>query len=238
MSAATAHTVRRLTSLALLLAGWFWGIAVTLVLAATVVVWAVNGTVDVSVAVYARQASIWFPFSQAILVVSVFLRVHVASGMTRRTFVRASLLVSSATGFGYAVVLTALVLVERRLHALVGWDAAMHEVQIADESSSVGVLLLDLAVPFVVANLSGLLVGVAYQRLGGWVGTLVLPLTAGPVLLTQYLAGAGVADLPGVWTTTDAGHLALAVGAGAVMAVLTAALYARTTHRLPLSATA
>ena len=40
---------------------------------------------------------------------------------------------------------------------------------------------------FVVAYLSGLLVGITYQRAGGWWGTLALPLTVGPILVVSAL---------------------------------------------------
>lgn len=234
----TRHTVHRLAALSLFLAAWFWAIAVVAVVLATLVAWLVNGRVDVSIAVYARQAAIWFPFSQAIMVVAAYLRVHVASGMTRRTFARAALLVTTLSALGYAVVLTALVLAERALHHALGWQATVTEVQLADAASPAWMQLVDLAVPFVVGNLSGLVVGVVYQRLGGWWGTLALPLTVGPVLLTAYVGSAGLAGLPGVPTTTDAGHLALTGALGIVLAAALATVFAVTTRRLPLSATA
>jgi len=231
----TAHTVRRLAATLVHLALWFWSIAVVAIIAANLVGWSVRGSTDVSIAVYARQASIWFPFSLGIMLVAAFLRVHVAAGLTRRTFVRAALLVQVAAGLAYAAVLTSLVLVERAVHDALGWDSVITEIQLADASSPVWVLLVDLAVPFVAGNLSGLLVGVVYQRAGGWWGTLALPLTAGPVVVTQYVAGARVADLPGIWTTTGAGHLALAVGVGVVSAVATAVAFSAVTRRLQLA---
>ena len=48
-------------------------------------------------------------------------------------------------------------------------------------------MLVSTTLLFVVAYVSGLLVGMTYQRVGGWWGTLALPLTAGPVLLVFAL---------------------------------------------------
>jgi len=230
----TAHTARRLGEALLTMAGVFWAIAVVAVVIATLVAWRVAGSVDVSIAVYARQAAIWFPFSLGILVVAAYLRVHIASGMTRRTFVRAALLVEVAAGVGYAAVFTAVALLERAIHDALGWESVMTEIQLADESTSAGVMLLELAVTFVVANLSGLLVGAVFHRYGAWGGMLSLPLTVGPLVLLLYIPGARFVDLPGIWTTTPAGHLALAVTVGTVLAGAMAAVFAAIVLRLQL----
>ncbi|MBO0919976.1 hypothetical protein J1G42_03955 [Cellulomonas sp. zg-ZUI222] len=231
----TVRTARVLGAVLLSMAGIFWALAVVAVVIATLVVWRVNGSADVSIAVYARQAATWFPFSLGIMLVGAYLRVHIASGMTRRTFVRAALLVEVAAGVGYAAVFTALVLLERAVHDALGWESVITEIQLADESASTGAMLLELSVTFVVANLSGLLVGAVYLRFGAWVGTLTLPLTVGPLVLLLYIPGARYVDLPGIWTTTAAGHLALAVGVGVVLAAAMAAVFAAVVERLQLA---
>ncbi|MBO0899126.1 hypothetical protein J1G43_04000 [Cellulomonas sp. zg-ZUI22] len=231
----TVRTARVLGAVLLSMAGIFWALAVVAVVIATLVVWRVNGSADVSIAVYARQAATWFPFSLGIMLVGAYLRVHIASGVTRRTFVRAALLVELAAGVGYAAVFTALVLLERAVHDALGWESVITEIQLADESASTGAMLLELSVTFVVANLSGLLVGAVYLRFGAWVGTLTLPLTVGPLVLLLYIPGARYVDLPGIWTTTAAGHLALAVGVGVVLAAAMAAVFAALVERLQLA---
>ncbi|MBF0687378.1 MAG: hypothetical protein IR158_06365 [Cellulomonas sp.] len=233
-----AHTVRRLGAALLVMAGWFWGIAVAAITVANVVAWLVTGRVDVSIAVYARQGSLWFPFSLAIMLVAAYLRVHVAAGMTRRTFVRAAVLVEVTAGLAYAAILTAVILAERAVHSALGWDATITEIQLTDESSPFWLLFLDLAVPFVLGNLSGLLVGIVYQTRGGWWGTLTLPLTVGPVAVSQYVAGARLVDLPGVWTTTPGGDMALAVGIGAALGVVMLLVFATLTRRAQLASNA
>ena len=231
----TRHTVRRLGATLLRLAGIYWAIAVTAVVVANVVGGTVWGSTDVSIAVYARQSSIWFPFSLAIMLVTSYLRVHVAAGMTRRTFVRASLLVQVAAGVGYAVALTTLVQVERLVHDALGWSSTITEIQLTTETSPAWAMALELAVVFVVGNLCGLLVGATYQRFGGWVGTLTLPLTVGPLVLALYIPGARITELPGVWTTTEAGHLGLLVAAGVLLGAAIAAAYRAVVLRLQLA---
>lgn len=231
----TAHTVRQLADALLVMGAWFWGIALAAVVVGNLVGWLVADGTDVSIAIYARQGAMWFPFSLGIMLVAAYLRVHVAAGMTRRTFVRATLLVEVGAGVAYAAVLTALVLAERAVHDALGWESAITEIQLTDESSAAWAMCLELAVTFVVANLSGLLVGVTYQRLGGWWGTLALPLTVGPLVVTQYVGGARFVDLPGIWTTTEAGTLALGVVVGLVLAVAMGTVYAVLTRRLQLA---
>ncbi|MBD7919987.1 hypothetical protein H9657_17080 [Cellulomonas sp. Sa3CUA2] len=233
----TAHTARRLAVALLQMAGWFWGIAIVAIVAGNVIGWAVAGATDVSIAIYARQAATWFPFSLAIMLVAAYLRVHVAAGMTRRSFVRAALVVEVGAGLAYAAVLTALVLAERAVHDALGWDSVITEVQVSDASSPVWALFLDQAVPFVLGNLSGLLVGVVYLRGGAWWGTLTLPLTVGPLAVSMYLGGARLMELPGIWTTaSDTQVLLLGAGVGAVFCLVTALVFAGLARRAPVTA--
>ncbi|ADG75991.1 hypothetical protein Cfla_3109 [Cellulomonas flavigena DSM 20109] len=233
----TAHTVRRLGAALVRLGRWFWLIVALAVVVANVVGWATRGSTDVSIAVYARQASTWFPFSLAIMVVSAYLRVHVASGMTRRTFVRAALVVQVAAGAVYAVALTALVLVERAVHDALGWDSVITEVLVVGAAEPTWALLVDVAVPCVVANLAGLVVGAVYLRGGSWWGTLTLPLTVGPLLVLLYAPGARLRGLPGPWTSaSDAEALVAFAGLGAALAVAAALVFTVVAGRAPVPA--
>lgn len=245
MSAATApartsptvHTVRRLGGALLRLGRWFWLVAVLVVVAANVVGWVTHGSTDVSIAVYARQASTWFPFSLAIMLVAAYLRVHVASGMTRRTFVRAALVVQVAAGVAYAAALTVLVLVERAVHDALGWGSAITEVMVVGADAATGSLLVDVAVPCVVANLTGLVVGAVYLRGGSWWGTLTLPLTVGPLVVLLYAPGARLIGLPGPWTSaSDAQALASFAGLGVALSVVAALVFVAVAGRAPVGA--
>lgn len=231
----TVHTVRRLGAALLQLARWFWLIAVVAVVAANVVGWATRGSTDVLIAPYARQASTWFPFSLAAMLVTAYLRVHVASGMTRRSFVRAAVVVQVAAGVAYALVLTALVLVERAVHDALGWRATITEVMVVGASAPTWAMLVDVAVPCVVGNLTGLLVGVAYLRGGSWWGTLTLPLTVGPLAFLLYAPGARLLGFPGPWTDVSDGQALVSfVAVGVVAALAVALVFAAVARRVPV----
>ncbi|UZN02826.1 hypothetical protein [Cellulomonas sp. S1-8] len=190
-----AHTVHRLGRHALLYLVWFWAVVLPFFVVFSLVLARIHGELDAAVVLYSRQGAIWFPFAYAITVVAAYQRVHVAAGMTRRTFARATLVVAAGTGLAYAAVLTALAALERELHHAVGWGWRVADAVLADEGSPAGLLLTELTLTFVVAQVSGLLVGVVYQRVGGWWGTLALPLTVGPIPLVLALLG-GFADVP------------------------------------------
>ncbi len=227
-----AHALSRQLGVAAYLAVWYWAIALVVLVIATLVVWRVNGSVDVSIVAYARQSAIWFPFSQAILLIASLLRVHVAAGMTRRTFVRASLVTAVSTGLGYTLVLSGLLLLERALHAAVGWDAEILEQGFELVGSSFPTMVGELAPALVLANLCGLLVGVVYHRYGGWWGTVTLPLTVLPIVATLALAGEWFGSFPLDGLLDPAGDAPLLTGA--VLALVTAAVYVALVRSTPV----
>lgn len=217
-----AHTAARLGRVHLLYLGWYWLVVTPFFVLFSLWLARVNGGLDAAVILYSRQGAIWFPFAQAIATVATYLRVHVAAGMTRRTFSRAALLVAGGTGVAYAVVLTALAALERELHRAAGWGWRVADAVLADESSPAGLLLAELTLGCVVATVAGLLVGIVYQRAGGWWGTLALPLTAGPVLVVLALLGstpAGRDSWAGAAPVLLAGVLTVALTAVAFVVV-------------------
>ena len=226
------HTVTRLAALNLTLLVWFWACSVPVVVVASVLVDRLLGAGDVAVVLYARHAAIWFPFSQAIALVALYLRVHVAAGMTRRTFARATVVVGVGTGAAYGILLTVLAVVERGIHTALGRGWRVTDGFVADESSPLGLLLAELVVCCVVANVAGLLVGAVYQRWGALRGTLALPLTAGSVLLVFAVLGAagGWGPSPPVAPGPPGPALAWSV----LVVALTAAAYAAVVGRTPL----
>jgi len=227
-----ARTVAHVGGVNLFLLAWFWAVVVPVAVLGTVVLARLNGEVDAAVVLYARHGAIWFPFSQAIIMLATQLRVHVATGRTRRTFVRASLVVAAGTGLAYALVLTLLAAVERAAHTAAGWGWRITDPMLADESSPAGLLLAELTVCFVAANVAGLLVGIVYHRVRGWWGTLALPLTVGPLLVVMGLLG-------GFTDAAPAGRGSWAAAAPALLASLAvvtvaAAAYAAVARRIPL----
>jgi len=170
----------------LYMAAWFWLMAVVVITAALVVI-NVVGEVNTSVVAFARQGAIWFPFSVLISITAAYLPVHVAAGLTRRSLSFGALIAATGTALVYGGLFGGLLLLERAVFAAFGWQWRILDDISYASSTGIGPVLVSTTLIFLVAYVSGLLVGMTYQRLGGWGGTLALPLTAGPVLLVFAL---------------------------------------------------
>jgi hypothetical protein len=226
MSTATLDEVRRrgpvdltarwFVSAQARVARWFWAIAVVVSVLAITVYALVADQVTTSVVAFGRQAVMWVPFSIFIGLTAVYLPVHVASGLTRRSLSRGSLTGALATallyGGGYAVLLVA----ERATYAALGWHWQIAEGVSTNVGSSVAYLaafLVANAATLVIAYVSGLVVSAVYLRGGGWWGTLTLPLTVGPLLVLSSLLGWGTGLFGGVRGLLLGSVLALVVAA-------------------------
>ncbi|NCT91304.1 hypothetical protein GXB85_10120 [Cellulomonas sp. APG4] len=188
------HTMRWLLRQHLQGLLWTTGILAVVVPSATATV---NhyAEVDISIVQFARQAFIWFPFSMAIVTTTAFLNVHVAAGATRRVLSAASLLTGVVTGLAYALVMTGALQIERAVYGARGWTQQLTEsAPVFEDTSQVGWMVTDLGLAFIAAQVSGLLVGLAYYRVGGWWGTLALPLTVGPLLVSMGLLTTDLLD--------------------------------------------
>ena len=148
------------------------------------------GHVEMSVVWFARQSGIWFPFSVLIGVASAYPPVHVANGMTRRSYVRGAVAAAVVVATALAVGMSAALLLERAWYRAQGWGWGLVEGWFSP-SEGLGAVLVSYLATYVVASLSGLLVGTVYAAGGGWWGTLTLPLTVGPLLVVATLAGDG-----------------------------------------------
>ncbi|MEE6296425.1 hypothetical protein [Georgenia wangjunii] len=173
----------------LVLAAWFWVIVAVGVTAALIVVDRV-ATVEMSIVQFAAQGATWFPFATAIIFATTQLGVHVANGMTRRAFIRAQLVTVVVSACAYALVLNLALLAEGALFARLGWPHTAGDDGFAAWQDGFAAGLLDMALIFLAAQVSGLLVGIAYYRFGGWWGTLLLPLTVAPVYASLLVADA------------------------------------------------
>lgn len=177
----TRATATWLLWMNLYLAAWFWGLAVIVVAGALVVINQV-GEVNNSVLAFARQGALWFPFSVLIATTAAYLPVHVAAGLTRRSLARGALIAATGTALVYATAFSGLLLVERAVFGALGWQwRILEDLTPAQEDPLM--MYLSTALLLVVGYVSGPLVAITYQRVGGWYGTLALPLTVGPVLL-------------------------------------------------------
>jgi len=236
------RTIQHQLGMQLVLGAWFWGVILTGVVLATVLV-ASFGTVESSIVQFARQGTLWFPFSMMVLTVASGLTPHVAAGMTRRSFAAASAVVALVLGVAYAAVLVGLLQVERVVYDAAGWPQTLTDtgLDITSSTTDVGPLLTSLAMTAAAATVSGLLVGIVYYRAGGWWGTLALPLTVAPIfgagLLVSYAIGPialPVIGEGGVWDIGSAGGLALRAAACALVIAITIAVFGRLTRGAPL----
>lgn len=213
----------------LYLAVWFWAIVVVGVTAALVVVDRV-GTVETSFVQFAASGATWFPFATAIVFATTQLGVHVANGMTRRAFIRAQVLTVAVSAALYALVLNLALLVEEAVFARLGWPHAANTEGYSGWEDGVGPGVLDHGLLFLAAQVSGLLVGIAYYRFGGWWGTLLLPLTALPVYGSLLVADAGVAGWAPTGELTPLTFAAVRV----VLALLGALAFQRLARDVPI----
>ncbi len=218
-------TARWLLRTAIYLAVWFWGIAVVVVVGATVVV-ANVGELHNSIFAFARQGAIWFPFSVFIIVSATYLPIHVATGLTRRSLALGAVVAAAVTAVIYGTVFSLLLLAERAVFEAAGWQWRFFD----DLSAGAGPETFVPAsfLTYFVAYLSGLLVGIAYLRGGGWWGTITLPLTVGPILLVSafFSADAGPVATES-WFGGRGVSVPLAVAASLVLAALMALVFDR-----------
>ncbi|MDV3222032.1 hypothetical protein [Intrasporangium sp.] len=207
----------------------FWLTIVVAAVVGTAVVVAV-GEVTISHVQFARYGALWFPFSIMAITATAYLPLHVASGLTRRSFARATVTVSVLMGVAHGVLLTAGLVVERRVYAAQGWPLVAE----TDSNPFAGVglptLLVTLCMVSIAGHLGGLLTTLVYYRWGWVVGTLCLPLTLAPI----FLVGAG--GLPtGQWSPVRP-DLSLPGATAVALAVLAAAALAVhfLTRRIPI----
>lgn len=227
-----AHTLATMLRQQLVVAAWAWSlIAVAAVVLPLLIARA--GHVDMSVLAFAWQVGIWAPFSMHIGLVASYLPVHVASGMTRRSYVRSAGMTVVLVGVLFAALLSAGLAIERLWYGAQGWEWAyraggMGAVGDVTTAGDLGLVLVYSAIAYTIAGLSGQLVGVTFYRGGGWVGTLTLPLTVGPLLLVIGLVGGGTGPVPvDGWFDAAPGTVPVVFVVGvalAVGAVLAAAL--------------
>lgn len=169
------------------LMAWAWVIGAVVIV---VVLFAVSrATVpSMSAAAISHHGLLWFPFSIAIMLTVAYLPFHVANGMTRSSFVKASVLVNLAVGVLNAVVTSLGLVLERSAYDRLGWfHGGADEATLEVLRGGVLAYGVGLALMFASGMLSGLLVGAVYYRTSAWWGTIALPLTLAPILVTSLV---------------------------------------------------
>lgn len=144
--------------------------------------------IQISAVGIALHGGIWVPFSISIILVASYLAALVASGMTRRSVSIGAMLTAVSTGLLYTIGFSLALLAERWAYDRLGWQqsSANHEGLVF--GAGVPGVIVGLACLFVAGNVSGLLVAAFYYRFGAWVGTLTLPVSLAPLLLTSLFA--------------------------------------------------
>lgn len=210
---------------------WFWAIALPVV---AIVMAIVSRTTEISASgmMFTHHAALWFPFSIGIAVTAVYLPLHVANGMTRRSFARAAVVAAIGIGLVNALVTIAALLVEEQIYGQLGWVHGVMDGDVAVFSDGVLPYLINLVLLFSAGQLSGLLIGLAYYRAGGWVGTLTLPLTLSPIAAVTLLSLGDAVQWQPFGVTLDWSFGAAVVLLVQVAAVLAILLIAR---NLPLA---
>lgn len=176
-SAATNHigprwllAARHLIRAYLLVSLWLWIILVLLLVVFHILM---SGIIPgrVLIAGFGTHVTTWFPFVLSVIFVLTYLPVHVTSGGTRRSFIRAHLISGAFMGTVYAVVFFGLVLTERAIFGAVTDPAAVPGTMIYD---SPGGMVAGQGLMTITAIITGALVAMGYYRSGGLLGTLLL----------------------------------------------------------------
>ncbi|UFU04145.1 hypothetical protein LQF12_06040 [Ruania suaedae] len=176
---------------------WFWGLCLVLGAAA---IWILQRFADgppFSIMSLLRYGLIWYPFSAALILITLMLGIHVAAGQTRRSFLIASLLSWAGYAIVNGLVLAVVTAIERQVYDDFGWaHRSTSEGDLPALVPSLGIYPLIV----IAGAVSGMLVGLAYYRFGPWI-TLALPLTSAPAVMATALATSPV-PLAGIAVAT------------------------------------
>lgn len=223
-----------LTSSHLFMAGWFWGIVLVLAIVSTAVVrgggvgMRSDGT-PASAMSMAAQSAVWFTFAMAIALSLRQLRPHLAAGLTRRSFVRANLLVVLGMAAVYALVMVLFLVVEALVVRAAGWEPRTVDGVLFGGVSDAPAAFVGFLLLFGVAALAGLVVAMSYHALGGRWGTVLLLPAVPPVFLVMMLVDrSSSSGIPSA-LDSDVVRVLLTVAIGAVYALVYRASMRRAT---------
>jgi hypothetical protein len=184
----------------LYMAAWFWGVVLVLAVGTSALL--SNDRFDqsgTSTIAFGVQAGMWFSFAMAIALSLRQLEAHVAAGMTRQSFLRANVAVASLMAVVYALVMVLLLWVESLVARAAGWEVRRVSQMMYDSVADLPGLFVVYLFVFLVGACAGLVVGMAYQRLGGVWGTVTLLPAIPPVFFAvDILSEDGGGWLPDV----------------------------------------
>jgi hypothetical protein len=156
-----------------------------------------------------------------------FLPMYVAYGITRRHFLAGALPVGVGLALLAALAGTLVFALEGAVFDVADWRHVLENAadrHIYDRPDQYGLILPELAVQFAAHLVSGMLIGAAYYRLGGGLGTLLIVPAVVPAVVSEMALGGGwvgvginrALDLTPPSTATG---LAIAIAATALGAV-------------------
>lgn len=192
----TLRTARTLVTWFAQIAVWYWAFVVLVVVSVPLGMRAFGVDPSLSILWFARQSGVWFPFSVLIGMALAYPQVHVANGMTRRSYAAGALAATTTVALAFALLMSLAMQVERIWYEAMGWGWGTEEQGWFEPGTGFGDLLVAYVATFLVAYLSGLLVGTVYAGAGGWWGTLTLPLTVGPIILVTAIIDSRTGWLP------------------------------------------
>lgn len=233
MTAGTAHrptwltATKRLVSAHAFVAGWFWAVVVLILVGAHILMSGVIPT-RVVIAQYGTHGATWFPFSLAIIFVLAYLPVHVTSGMTRRSFIRANVATALLMGPTYGAGLALLAAVERAVFPAAPIPFDQEQVFGAHGLWGLFVAQSLLAITGIIC---GLLVGITYYRFHPLAATLLLIPTVGPVLVMVALTASDAPIQQWLGLPTGTGW---AVGAAVAVIALATLAFHLATRTIPI----
>jgi hypothetical protein len=242
MSAVTAPRTRALPAPWLRTTGWLvrmqltaalWtlGIIAAVGLVAFVVTQVRGIGPTLSILQFLRYPGVWFSFALALLMVVTHIGLHVASGLTRRAFVVATVVVGLITAGTWAVAASLALELEGVIYGTQGWPQVAGESGAEfDPAAGFAVTVVPFALSFAAGQLGGLLVGMSYYRLGGWWGSVALPLTVAPIFLVNM---GGLDDGQWSWIDLDLAT-APAVALGVLVLAVSAAAYYLLVRNVPV----
>ncbi|NLF04289.1 MAG: hypothetical protein GX593_04710 [Actinomycetales bacterium] len=208
---------RKVVTQCLWLALWLWPIVIAVTLGVPTLVHRLGGDIG-GIYAGASQGPRWFLFAMAIVVVAEGFAAHLALGVTRRNFLRQLVLGFLVVAPVYGALSVAVALVERWFFEASGWVSQTVYGQPPVPTDPWYLAVLDQSVLLAVFALSGLAVGAVYLRWGGWLGTLALPLTVGPVLMAatalQHVDSGDTTSVLNAENLPYAGGLAVALAVG------------------------
>lgn len=226
-------------SVHLYMAGWVAGIAVVGT-AVAAVVWSIVGDVDRSILGQAHQPVMWLVFGVTISNAYSLVRPYVAGGLTRRAVAAGQLVTVVPVALAYSLALIVALLIERLVYEFMGWP---HLLPLLGSGENMGTLaevgLVPLFLVCVLAltllQVSASTIGISYYRLGGGLGTLLLPLTAGPAVAGALVLFGSVSAPSGLTFMREL-PIPLVAAIAALLVAAYAAAYVLLTRRVPISA--